>query len=99
MKITKSKVLTAVSIAAASILLPEIASAGTGGTEFDGAVTALTGLVDGGLGRTAAAAAVISAVAFSVVKFDAGKVVPLVAVPLLAVTGIGVATAGITALI
>lgn len=63
----------------AAMLLPEMAMAGTGGTEFSSAYTLLTGWIQGELGRLLAISLLIVGVGMGIVKQSVMAAVPAIA--------------------
>ena len=78
---------------------PEMASAGTGGTEFDGITTTLTGWLEGGLGKMIAIIGLIVAVGYCAIDFSIKRVGNVLAVILIASVGTGLISGFFTALI
>lgn len=62
----------------AAMLLPQIALAGTGGTEFSSAYTLVTGWVQGELGRLLAISLLIVGVGMGIVKQSVMAAVPAI---------------------
>lgn len=62
----------------AAMLLPEMAMAGTGGTEFSSAYTLVTGWVQGELGRLLAISLLIVGVGMGIVKQSVMAAVPAI---------------------
>jgi len=63
----------------AAMLIPQVAMAGTGGTEFSSAYTLLTGWIQGELGRLLAISLLIVGVGMGIVKQSVMAAVPAIA--------------------
>ena len=83
----------------ALFLFPDLAHAGTGGTEFDAINNKITDMVEGSGGKLAATLGLVSAVAASVIRFNIWSVVGAFGVGATAGYGIPIVTSSITALI
>ncbi len=83
----------------ATLALPELALAGTGGTEFSPAYTLITGWMQGELGRLIAAGLLVTGVAMGIVRQSVVAAVPAIAAALVFAVGPTVIGAIITATI
>lgn len=86
-------------LAIASVVLPDVSMAGTGGAEFNSAYTTITAWLQGDLGRLIAASLLVVGLVMGVVRQSIMAAVPAIACGLVATVAPTIIGAVVTAVI